>query len=145
MSKSKGNSYEYALIKQLEPYVDEVWRVPLSGAIGENLSAKVPERVRRYLIGDICFSKYNQDYPVEVKFRKDASGFKTFIGLPVGVYEYQDAIVFIGTHSFFDLAADSIIIKENILNKTLTDWLDKVNILALKSKLSKHWIFVRRK
>lgn len=150
----------------------EAWRVPLSGAIGESEMCELPDRVRRYLIGDVAVSINSQDTPIEVKFRSNAEGFTSVYRYPLlsgsseGIHnrsktvrkassaggdiqciQYADCMLVIGVDAFIEYTSGVVKpqitnTNTNLLNTTLTNWLDKCKVLALRSKRAREWYFI---
>ena len=153
-ARRKGKYYERKLVKEFTEAGYEAWLVPLSGALGENNLVDVPDRVRQYLIGDICVNIPNNsvryiDVPIEVKFRKTASGYKHLYALNqkpikisqsstnyVVVFNIQQLTEVISNYSHTQYPTSNI-----QLSNTVIDWLDQVDILALTA-YRKPWIFV---
>lgn len=171
MSKAKGSYYERTLVKAFKEHGLESWRVPLSGALGESDLSTLPDRVKKYLVGDVAVSISGQDVPIEVKFRSDAQGFThVYRGiLSVGAttefsdkksskkvrsissirgVQYEDCLMLVGIEAFvwyFSGPLHHPLVQTSntkLLNTTLTNWLDQCKVLALRSKRSKEWYFI---
>lgn len=152
-SKSIGKYYENKLVKDFTDLGYESWRVPLSGAIGENNLTKLPDRVRKLLIGDVCVNIDNTDIPIEVKFRSSTTGFSTVLSLhklhsTTDVIQTSDALLFTSPDAFtrykLGNVVSRVITTDILLNATLTNWLDKCEVLAIRYKHYKHWMIVLR-
>ncbi len=157
MSKARGSYYERALVKAFKDRGLEAWRVPLSGALGESESVTLPDRVKAYLIGDVCVCINQIDHPIEVKFRSTPTGFTEVYKYMAETYErrskvcsvvhFRDCTLIRGVDAFIRqrsglVESVSQISDNKLLNTTLTNWLDQCKILALRSKKEREWYFI---
>lgn len=153
-ARRKGTYYENKLIKDFKAAGCEAWRVPASGALGHNPNVKVPDRVRKYLIGDVCVNIGALDVPVEVKFRTSYKAYSTLVKVQTSqskstkqrIY-YRDCIYYPSISAFIrskedDTKTTSTTVAQSILTKEVRSWLVHTNILFIKFKECKDWIIL---
>ena len=136
-------------------------------SLGQNPLVKVPDRVKKYLIGDICVSIQlsNGQYielPIEVKFRSDSVRFKKYTSLDQlssqnttsaantsSVFDCQDCRIFYSIAGFISYktggSLTTVTCNNTQLTKELRDWAQHTNLLFLRLKGIKHWIIVEVK
>lgn len=153
-AKAKGTYYENKLLKELLSLGYEAWKVPLSGALGHNPNVKVPERIKKYLVGDICVSKDGNDEPLEVKFRSSSPFTKAndnVFGMGStfnkdDCVETQDTIIYYSVSSWLKADRTKLSTYRNtVLTNEMRSWYVDTKTLFLRLKGFKHWIIMELK
>lgn len=132
----------------------EAWRVPSSGALGHNPKVNVPDRVRKYLVGDVCVNTGKEDVPLEVKYRSQSPlrkaednvlgmGFRANTSTCI---ETTDLFVYFSTEDW--LTSNRSILsfhRSTVLTNEMRSWYVHTRTLFLRLKGLKHWIIMELK
>lgn len=148
-NKAKGTYYENKLLKELHALGLEAWKVPSSGALGHNPKVKVPDRVRKYLVGDLCVNLYGRDTAVEVKYR-EVSPFTVSVSASIKAHVaskscstgFSDATIFYSIDAWLHSIKPTVNYNVPCLNATITPWLANTKVLFIRSKAFKDWIIL---
>ena len=150
MSKAKGTSYEKKLVSLLKEKGFSAYRVPLSGAIGNNprAAANLPASLVKALSGDVGVEATSGFTSFEVKYRKDATGFKTLVNFldenGWDNYVFSDCILLNTQGILAYLSNTQIDTKKQdiaVFTPTMNTWIENSDILALFYYRG-NWIFL---
>jgi hypothetical protein len=125
-------------------------------SLGHNPKVKVPDRVRKYLLGDICVNipTYG-DTHLEVKYRSSTKSYARIVKLAsdnsqvTSIRYFKDAILYddINTFILHGTQYDPRKIKAattSILTKEIAGWMVHSSILFLRLKGYNKWIIIQK-